>query len=463
MALLISASATAGDFQGDFTASTLRLDLYHTGTADFEHFSLDQARIEGPWPGSRTQLLDSSNLGKYRFEVVDVATNRVLYSRGFASIFGEWETTGEAIDGIVKTIPEAIRFPEPRNPVQIRLYKRDADQLFREIWTTSIDPHSRFIHRAAVTDHPVSTILENGDPATKVDLVILGDGYSEGEMEKYHSDARLAAEDLFSHEPFKSRQADFNIWTVDAPAAESGVSRPRSGLFRNSPLGTSYNTFDSERYILSLNDRAWRDVAAAAPYDFVLILVNSEKYGGGGIFGLYSTAAVDSGFRRYLVVHEFGHHFAGLGDEYYTSSVAYEDFHGDRVEPWEPNVTALLDPEKLKWADLVEEGTPLPTPWNKADFEEYSLDYQKRRQELRSQGVSEETMEALFREAQTRFTEMLGAEEYAGQVGAFEGASYQPTGLYRPSADCIMFTRDEVGFCPVCSRAIEKVIDLYSE
>ncbi len=193
-------------------------------------------------------------------------------------------------------------------------------------------------------------------------------------MNKYHADAEHAAEDLFSYEPFRSRKQDFNIWTVDAPAAESGVSRPRSGLFRNSPLGTSYNTFDSERYILSLNDRAWRDVAAAAPYDFVLILVNSEKYGGGGIYGLYSTAAVDSGFRRYLVVHEFGHHFAGLGDEYYTSSVAYEDFHGDRVEPWEPNVTALLDPDKLKWADLVEQGTPLPTPWSKADFEEYSLD-----------------------------------------------------------------------------------------
>lgn len=374
-----------------------------------------------------------------------------------------WETTGEAIDGVVKTIPEAIRFPEPKEPVQVRIYKRASDQLFREIWSTAIDPSSRFVHRAPVAEYPVNAILENGDPAKKVDLVILGDGFTQDEMGKYHSDARLAVEDIFSHEPFRSRKEDFNVWTVDSPAAESGVSRPRSALFRESPLGSSYNSFDSERYILTLNDRDWRDIAAAAPYDFVLILVNSEKYGGGGIYGLYSTAAVDSGFRRYLVVHEFGHHFAGLGDEYYTSSVAYEDFHGERVEPWEPNITALLDPGQLKWAALIEEGTPLPTPWAKSEFEEYSREYQKRRQELRSQGVAEETMEDLFREAQVRFTEMLGAEEYGGKVGAFEGASYQPTGFYRPTADCIMFTRDEVGFCPVCSRAIERVIDLYIE
>jgi hypothetical protein len=462
LVLASAVSAANPVFDELFTGRTLRLDYFHTGTAEFEHLSLDRARVEGPWPGSRTQLLDDTNLGKYRFEVVDVASNNVIYSRGFASIYGEWETTGEAADGVVRTIPEALRFPEPQQPVQVRLFKRGGDQLFREIWSTPIDPSSRFVHRAAVAKRPVGTILESGDPSTKVDLVILGDGYTANEMEKYHRDAALAAEDLFSHEPFASRQGDFNVWTVDSPAAESGISRPRSDLFRETPLGASYNSFDSERYILSLDDRGWRDVAASTPYDFVLMLVNSEKYGGGGIFNLYSTAAVDSGFRRYLVVHEFGHHFAGLGDEYYTSSVAYEGFHGEQVEPWEPNVTALHDPEHLKWADLVETSTPLPTPWKKEEFEEYSLGYQEKRRDLRRQGAPEGEMEVLFREAQIRFTEMLGSEEYAGRVGAFEGASYQATGLFRPQADCIMFTRDEVGFCHVCSRAIERVIDLYS-
>ncbi len=460
--VVFSPPSIADDFDDVFVDRTMRVDLFHTGTATFEHVSLDRVRVEGPWPGSRTQLLDPTNLGKYRFEVVDAGTQTVLYSRGFASIFGEWETTGEARDGFVRTIPEALRFPEPRRPVQLRLFKRSADQLFREIWTLQIDPASRFVHRAPVAPHPIAAILESGPPALKVDLLILGDGYSRGELDKYHRDARLAFGDLFSHEPFASRRSDFNVWTVDTPSEQSGISRPRSGLFRDPALGTSYNTFDSERYILTLDDRAWRDAAAAAPYDFVLILINSEKYGGGGIFQLYSTAAVDSGFRRYLVVHEFGHHFAGLGDEYYTSSVAYEEFHGEQVEPWEPNVTALHDPENLKWGDLVEEGTPVPTPWEKQAFEEFSLAYQERRADMRRRGVSEEEMEALFAEVREHFTRTLGAEAFAGEIGAFEGASYQATGLYRPRVDCIMFTRDEVGFCEVCARAIERVIDLYS-
>lgn len=460
--LSTAASALGNEFSQWFAGSTMRLDYFHTGTSSFEHFSVDRVGVEGPWPGSRTQLLDRSNLGKYFFEVVDLATNQVIYSRGFASIFGEWETTGEAGDGVLRTIPEAVRFPEPLQPAQVRFYKRSADQEFEGIWTISIDPASRFVHRASTAEYPVNAIIENGSPSQKVDLVILGDGYTPEEMEKYHVAARRAAEDLFAHEPFAGRRADFNVFTVDSPAAESGISRPRSGLFRDSPLGTSYNSFDSERYILTMADRAWRNVAAAAPYDFVLILVNSEKYGGGGIHGLYSTAAADSGFRRYLVVHEFGHHFAGLGDEYYTSPVAYVDSHQRQVEPWEPNITALLNPESLKWLDLVEAGIPLPTPWNKGEFEEYSREYQGRRQDLRDQGAPEERMEALFREARARHTQMLGSETYSRQVGAFEGASYQPLGLYRPSADCIMFTRDEVGFCPVCRQAIERVIDLHS-
>jgi hypothetical protein len=450
-------------FSDLFTGQTMRLDYYHTGDADTELISLDRVLIEGEWPGSRTHLLDWSNLGKYQFEIVDLATQRVIYSRGFASIYGEWETTGEAAAGIVRTFPEALRFPEPRQPVQVRLRKRGSDQAFREIWTTTVDPSSRFVHRATVPQRQVLTLLDNGEPAVKVDLLLLGDGYSAGEQEKFAGDAERAMEALFAEEPFASRKSSFNVWAVAPEAAESGISRPRSALFRNSPLGASYNTLDSERYVLTVNDRAWRDVAAAAPYDFVLILVNSEKYGGGGIYGLYATAAIDSGFAPYLLVHEFGHHFAGLGDEYYTSDVAYENFHGERVEPWEPNITALLDPEVLKWRHLVKAGTPLPTPWQKAEFEEFSRANQAERRALRQKGAAETELERLFTEERQKLTRMLGAEEFAGRVGAFEGASYEPEGLYRPAADCIMFTRDKVGFCPVCSEAIERVIDLYSE
>jgi hypothetical protein len=458
-----TAATSALEFSDFFTGATMRVDLYHTGDATMEYVAIDQVRIEGPWPGSRTQLVDHTNMGKYFFEVVDLATQQVIYSRGFASIYGEWETTGEARSGTVRTLPEALRFPEPLEPVQVRLRKRAPDQSFNEIWSTTIDPGSRFVHRAPVSTAGVWPVFEHGEPARKVDLLILGDGYTASEMDKFHQDAKRAAEKLFSVEPFASHRQSFNVWAIDSPAAESGISRPRSGLFRDSPLGASYNTLDSERYVLSLDDRAWRDVAAAAPYDFVLLLVNSRKYGGGGIYNLYSTAAAGSGFSRYLVIHEFGHHFAGLGDEYYTSDVAYEDFHGEKVEPWEPNITALHDPEQLKWGDLVAADTPLPTPWGKEQFEAASRATQEERRRLRREGAPEEALEELFAAERERMTAMLGANEHAGQVGAFEGASYQPVGLYRPQVDCIMFTRDEVGFCPVCSRAIERIIALYTE
>ena len=451
-----------GSFESHFTGATMRLDFFHTGTAEMEKISLDRLRVEGPWPGSRTQLLDSTNLGKYQFEIVDLASQRSLYTRGFASIYGEWETTSEASRGIVKTLPEALRFPEPKRPFQVRLRKRAADQSFVEIWTVTVDPASRFVHRAAVPPQEVIRVVENGDPAERVDLLLLGDGYSKTEMEKFRAATQRSVEALFALEPFASRRGDFNVWAIAPPAAESGISRPRSGLFRNTPLGASYNSLDSERYVLTLQDRAWRDVAAAAPYDFVMILVNSDKYGGGGIYNLYSTAAAESGFFPYLLVHEFGHHFAGLGDEYYTSDVAYEDFQGQMEEPWEPNITALQDPENFKWADLVEAETPLPTPWSKTEFEELSHSIQDRRRELRESGAPEADLERLFREERRQMTALLAADEFAGRVGAFEGASYQPRGLYRPQADCIMFTRDEVGFCSVCARAINRVIDMYS-
>lgn len=450
-------------FDADFTGHTLRVDYYHAGTAEEEHLALDRARVEGPWPGSRTRLLDPTNLGKYRVEVEDLETHRILYSRGFASIYGEWETTGEARDGIWRVFPEAVRVPEPRRPVQIRIRKRAPDRSFHEIWTVTIDPGSRFVDRTPVLPRDVWTIQEHGEPAVHVDLLILGDGYSAEEMEKFHADARRIAEALFRHEPFRSRREDFNVRAIDTPAGRSGISRPRAGVFRDNPLGSRYNSLDSERYVLSLDDRAWRDLAAAAPYDFVLLLINERKYGGGGIFQLYSTAAVDSAFADYLAVHEFGHHFAGLGDEYYTSDVAYEDFAGEMEEPWEPNITALRDPDRLKWKDLAAETTPLPTPWAKEAYEEASRSFQQRRRELRAEGAPEEALEELFREERRHFTASLGAEEHAGEIGAFEGAMYQARGLYRPAADCIMFTRDEVGFCAVCRRAIERVIDLYSE
>jgi IgA Peptidase M64/Peptidase M64 N-terminus len=440
---------------------TMRLDFYHTGNATQELFSVDRIVVEPlPWPGNPQRAIDETNLGKYLFEVREMKTNRLLYSRGFASIYGEWETTDEA-KTVNRTFQESLRFPAPDAPVQILLKKRDARNFFREIWTTTVDPKDIFISDAKIA--PPGRVLEierNGEPSVKVDLLILGDGYTAAEMGKFERDARRLATTLFQTSPFKERRKDFNVWALSPPAMESGISRPSTGVHRASPLGATYDAFGSERYVLTFDNAAFRRTASFAPYDFVEILTNTRTYGGGGIFNLYSTVAADSAWSDYVFVHEFGHHFAALADEYYTSAVAYAPAT-ERIEPWEPNVTALLDPANLKWKDLVSPDTPLPTPWEKEAFETYSREIQRRRREIRSQNRPEQEMDALFREELAHEKSLFAREKYANRVGAFEGANYEAKGFYRPQVDCIMFTRTDA-FCAVCRRAIERVINMYS-
>ena len=455
-------AASADSFDLHFVDKTMRVDYFHSGGRGTEIFGLDRIVSDGPWAGSRTRLIDDLNLGKYFFEVIDRRTNRVLFSRGFASIYGEWETTPEA-RRMHRTFHESLRFPWPRRPVQIVLKVRDAESAFHEIWSTIVDPDSRFVN--PVDRAPMGAVWaveENGPPAEKVDLLVIGEGYAEAELPKFRADARRLVGALFEEEPFRSRRSDFNVWGLDLPAERSGVSRPRALEFRRTPLSTEYNIFDSERYLLTYDNRALRDAASAAPYEFLEILVNEAQYGGGGIFNFQATAAADTGFAEYVFVHEFGHHFAGLADEYYTSDVAYETGAAHHHEPWEPNVTALHDPERLKWGDLVAADTPLPTPWDKEAFESGSTAAQRERRALRTAGAAESAVDALFTTQMERETALLQAMPHAGKVGAFEGASYEPAGLYRPEIDCIMFTRNPVGFCRVCQRAITRVIDLYS-
>jgi hypothetical protein len=443
-------------------APTMRLDYYHTGNAAQELFSLDRVVVEPlPWPGDPQKAIDDTNLGKYLFEVRDRKSDRVLYSRGFASVYGEWETTDEA-KASNRTFQESLRFPAPDAPVRIVLRKRDAKNAFREVWSIVIDPQDIFIDRSKpAPPAPLIEIQKSGDPSSKVDFLILGDGYTAAEQKKFEADARRLTAVMFATSPFKERRGDFNVWALCPPAAESGVSRPSAGVYHDSPLGATYDAFGSERYVLTFDNRALRRVAAFAPYEFVEILVNNRTYGGGGIFNLYSTVAADNGYADYVFVHEFGHQFAGLADEYYTSPVAYAPAASDRVEPWEPNATALLDPASLKWKDLVAPGTPIPTPWEKESYESYSRDVQQRRRQIRAENRPEQEMEALFREELRHEEGMFAREKYAGKVGAFEGAMYEAKGFYRPEIDCIMFSRTN-HFCAVCRRAIERVINLYS-
>jgi hypothetical protein len=441
---------------------TLRLDLYHTGTRGSEIFAVHEVVREPlPWAGNPDRPIDDTNRGEYLFEVTTPDAGRVLYSRGFSSIFEEWQSTEDA-ESRHRTFHESLRFPAPDGPVVVRILRRDAQNAFAEIWRTPVDPDDMLVNRAPPPRRgEVLTIQERGDPAHKVDLLILGDGYTAAELGRFQDDARRAAEALFAVSPFRERRDDFNVWALAVPGDQSGVSRPSSGLWRATALGTRYDAFRSERYVLSFDNRAFRDVAAHAPYDAVEILVNNETYGGGGIFGLYSTASARSVWLDYLFVHEFAHHFAGLADEYYTSPVAYEP-QRYTVEPWEPNVTALADPERLKWARFATPATPVPTPWPKAEYEETMRAFQRERADLRARGRPESEMNALFREVQGFADGLFGKASHRDGIGAFEGAYYAATGYYRPAMNCLMFTRHDA-FCPVCEASVETIIDLYTE
>jgi hypothetical protein len=452
---------TVSPYDATFTPDTMRIDYCYTGGPGIEVVSLDRIVNDGPWPGSRTHLLDDTNLGAYLVEVVDRSTNQVVYSRGFATLYGEWMGTPDART-TTRTFSASVRFPWPARPVQVILKKRDRQNAFHECWSILVDPSSRAVNTARLAPSgQVWTVFENGPAASKVDLLLLGDGYTAAELPKFHADVKRLVEKMFATEPYKSHRLDFNVRAIDLPSEASGIHNPRTGEARRTRLGTEYNIFDSERYALSPDNKGWRDVASAAPYDAVEILINNRYYGGGGIFNDHATVAVDSGSADYIFIHEFGHHFAGLADEYYTSDVAY-DTGGEKVEPWEPNVTALHDPSALKWRDLVAPGTPIPTPWEKEAFERRSAATEVERRRLRAAGAPESAMDALFASQLAWESTLLSSMTHSGKVGAFEGASYEPKGLYRAEADCIMFTRDPVGFCRVCRRAIERMIALYA-
>jgi hypothetical protein len=449
------------------TPPTLRVDIQHGGDAKTEHYALERVVVEPlPWPGDPVRPLDTTNRGSQKFEIVDADSGQVLYSRGYSTVFGEWRTTDDA-QATQRSFQESMRFPMPDHPVLVKVYGRDADNRFALSWSVRVDPQALDVERVVM---PASTrlpagmpieIRHHGDSAHKVDLLLLGDGYTAAQMDKFQADARRLADRLFSVSPFKERASDFNVWALAMPVPESGISRPSTGIHHASATGARYDIFGSERYILTLDNRAFREIAQYAPYEFVEIMVNNETYGGGGIFGQFSTVAADNDWADYVFVHEFGHHFAGLADEYYTSPVAYAAGDHPTVEPWEPNVTALLDPGKLKWKDQVSPVTPLPTQWPKAEYEAYERGIQARRAKLRADRRPEAEMSALFREEQAHVDAMFAKAKHRDAVGAFEGANYSATGYYRPQMQCMMFTRADA-FCAVCQHAISDIIDLYT-
>jgi hypothetical protein len=476
MSALAIPAAAEQPFDLSFEDASLRVDFHHTGNAETEILSVDRIYRQGVWAGPRSSLVDPFQYGSYLVEGRDAATGELLFSKGFDSYFGEYRTTAAAAAGTLRTFHETVLLPYPRRPMRVSFTARRRAGTAVQLADTTIDPTAIEVS----TEPPATAIVVDahigGSPSAALDIAILGEGYTVAEVEIFKADLARSANVLLSQQPFAANRDRISIRGVLAPSDESGCDEPSRGVYRSTTLGASFSSLGSERYLLTEDNRALRDVAANVPYDAIVIMVNHDRYGGGGIYNLYCTFTAHSEWADYLLLHEFGHSFAGLADEYYSSSVAYADFHPPGYEPIQPNITALLAPENLKWRELVSPGTELPTPWDKKAYDLTDGAYQEERTalnaaiaqaELSGAPAAEiadlEAKESRHAAAHAQWAQQfLATGRNAGVVGAFEGAGYAATGLYRPTLDCLMFTRRVQPFCPVCERAVEEMIVRYT-
>jgi len=404
------------NFDELFYDKTLRVDYFHTGNSESDFYSIDELIEEPYWGGSKVNLIDKFNYGMYKVEVYDQTSGIMIYSRTYTTLFNEWQTTDEAKQ-TTKSFSESFVLPFPKKPVRLEFYSRNKINELIKKYKYNLDPESYFINSERSLKYKKFEVMISGEPAKKVDIVFIPDGYTSEEMDKFKLDCNRFAGYLFRSMPFKENKDKFNIWGIMAPSEDSGTDIPAKNIWVNTSVGTAFYTFDLERYLMTRANKELRTLASYAPYDQIYIMVNSSKYGGGSIYNLYSVCVSNNRYSDYIFVHEFGHGFASLGDEYSTSDVTYEDFYSADVEPLDPNLTTLVNFES-KWKDLVEEGTPIPTP---------------------------------------------NTEEYKNKVGVFEGGGYMKKGIFRPTENCTMKSISVDNFCPVCKRAIQKMIDFYTK
>jgi hypothetical protein len=472
------ARAQAPVFADYFTGDAMRIDLYQIGDAKEDVVTLDQIYKEGAWPGSRSALIDPFGYGRYAVKVYDAAAKKLIYSRGFDCMFGEYKTTKPALDGVKRVFQRSVRVPWPKQPVVFAVDLRDRQNVFHQLFNRTIDPNDYHIIKETVNAGDwVYEALKNGDPQNKVDLAFIAEGYTAEDRDKFKADVDRAMGWLFSYEPYKHLKSSFNVYGVFRPSPERAMDEPRQGVFRKTVLHASFNAFDTDRYMLVEEGHRLREIAAQVPCDTIVVLVNSKRYGGGGIYNDYCITTVDNERSRAVFIHEFGHNFAGLADEYYTSDVAYNDFYPKGVEPLEPNITALLDPRHVKWADLVSPGVSIPTEYGKGKTEALQAERQKNRRARTKEladAKANSASEAEIKQIEAKYAELdkpIAARlddvrkqyaDLAGKVGAFEGAGYASKGLYRPAWYCIMISNPKDEFCPVCQRAIERMIQHYA-
>lgn len=415
--LILSACAFAqSTFDTYFEDKSLRIDFITVGNSQTQSAVVHQLREEPVWGGPRKNLVEPFDYGEYRLDVYDKESGELIYRRSFCSLFGEWRTTAEAK---VETQAwyNSMSVPFPKNKVTIDITARNkADMKFYSIMKHEVDPSSIFIDRSSLVENKVAKIRDNGESSDKVDLVFIAEGYTKAEQKKFFKDAERFTEALFACPPFDSCRDRFNVWAVGTVSEESGTSSSGTGVYKNTALNTGYYTFGLDRYLTTSDMKAIKDAVWNVPCDAVFLLINTDTYGGGGIYNSYACGTADNARTPDVFTHEFGHSFAGLGDEYFESTVAYdENYYNLKLELWEPNITTLVDFDR-KWKDLLPEGTPVPTPLN---------------------------------------------NETKDKIGVFEGGGYLSEGIYRPVDHCMM--RDYAPFCPACSRAILMMVDYLTD
>lgn len=415
--LLLSSIATAQEFNNFFSDKTLRVDYIFSGNQDKQYISLDELSQLPSWAGRRHNLSDLPLKGNGEIEMKDKKTGTIIYRTSFSTLFQEWLTTDEA-KSISKGFENTYLLPYPLLAVDIKVSLKDSRGNVTTSLTHTVDPIDILIHKRG-TDNitPHRYIIKNGTPEDCIDVIILGEGYTKNELDTFYIDAQKACENILSYEPFKSFKNKFNFIAVASESKDSGVSTPGKGIWKNTIFNSHFNTFYSDRYLTTRQVKAIHNVIAGIPYEHIIILANTKKYGGGGIYNAFTLTTAHHESFLPVVVHEFGHSFAGLADEYFYEQDVFSDTYPFDVEPWEQNITTLVNFEE-KWKDMLPDNIPIPTTPN-------------------------------------------SKEPY--KIGVYEGGGYSAKGIYRPAFNCRMRTNNATTFCPVCQRAIERMIKFYTD
>ena len=416
MAILCSMLLQAQRFEDFFEDKTLRIDYNFAGNAHQQEIAVDQLNVSPHWYGKRQRLAELPLEGNGQITVRSHKTGQVIYRHSFSTLFQEWLSYPEA-QSVRKSFENVFLVPMPKDTVDVTLDLRNNRREVMASLTHQVVPTDILIRRIGEKDvTPYETIQEAKDSQHCIHVAYLAEGYQQDEMSTFIDDVHVAMEALFEHEPFKSLRDRFHIVAVKAPSQESGTSEPGRGIWKNTALHSHFDTFYSDRYLTTLHLKDMHDWLAGIPYEHIIVLVNSGRYGGGGIFNSYNLTTTHHAKYRPVVVHEFGHSFCGLGDEY-AYDIEEVPMYPKDIEPWEPNLTTLVD-FPSKWQDLVDKKTPVPTPLT---------------------------------------------VQYKDKVGVYQGAGYNVKEVYRPCQDCRMRTNEHPVFCPVCQRALTHLIDFYTK